>query len=419
MKILILTLCGQRDTVVDNLIAGHLRNLGHEVHVHSFAKAGFQSVLYMKPDVVVAPFPGGEFKHEFVRRCKKCGCTVIVRRGEAGVSKKVFETLDDNYKAIILGNWDYSPYVDLELTWGQEFTDIVDEQGHMPPRKLKACGAFAFDVYLLPETLRDENHKKTVLFATGFACADYTAGISECGLPDKSSYHQVLYERERKARDTWIASIKELARWFGEQWRLTLKVRPGEQITEYKKELGDIVGIYPACTSSLDALKETDVLVHSGSTMAIEAHLLDIPSFNFCNVNPDSLLASVSPRLETYDELEWNLARADVLRSNINEGVFCELQEHLYGKIDGMACERAAKYIHEHIKDKEIETDIPNEWPKDAKFIEDGVHIKKRKGDVYWACLVCKEIYYAKKGKQVAKCPYCGVQIKRKLVEVK
>ena len=414
MKILIMSLCGQRDSVVDAVIAGHLREYGHEVYVHNYVKAGFQSVPYLKPDVVVSPFPGGEFKVEFVNRCKEWGCTVIVRRGEAGASREIFETMDKDRQTIILGNWDYSRYVDLELTWGREFTDILAEKGCMPAGKLKACGAFAFDAYFLPENKRETNHEKTILFATGFSCADYTPELSECGLPDGSPYHKILYDQHRKGRDLWIGSIKKLAKWFGGDWRFIVKVRPGEQIIEYVKKLGDIVKVYPTKVSSLEALKKTDILVHTGSTMAIEAHLLNIPSFNFHNINPDSLLASASPRLETYNELEWNLARANIYQSNIEMPVLWELEEHLYGKIDGKACERAATYIHEHIKDKEIKTEIPDEWPKEAKFIEDGVHDEEQEGDLRWICVVCKKTYYVQKNKDFAKCPYCGVNIKKK-----
>lgn len=415
MKILIMTLCGQRDKVVDNLIADHLRGFGHEVYVHNYAMAGFQSVPYIKPDVVISPFPGGEFKNEFVKRCKQWGIEVIVRRGEAGASKEIFEKMDAERQSIVIGNWDYSPYVDLELTWGQEFTDILAEQGCMSAERMKVCGAFAFDAYFLPETKRDASHEKTILFATGFSCADTREEQSDCGLPEGSPYHKVLYDLHSKGRSLWIETIKELVKWFGEQWRFTLKVRPGEYVGEYIKAFGDTVKIYSLMTSSIEALKETDILVHSGSTMAVEAHLLNIPSFNFCNVNPDSLLASVSPRLETYKELEWSLARANIYQSNINEAVYDELQKHLYGKIDGKACERAVGFIHEHIKDKKIETNIPDEWPKEAKFLCDGVCIERRKGHIRWVCPVCKNSYYVKKNEQYAKCPFCGVNIKKKL----
>ena len=117
--------------------------------------------------------------------------------------------------------------------------------------------------------------------------------------------------------------------------------------------------------------------------------------------------------LETYDELEWNLARTDGLQSNISEAIYRELEEHLYGKIDGKACERAAGYIHEHIKDKEIKTNIPDQWPKVAKFLRDGVHTEKQEGDIRWLCFVCKNTYYANTSVKFTKCPYCGVNIKK------
>lgn len=426
MKIVIFTLTGQRDKVVDELLAKHLRKYGHEVWVHTYLGAGRQSVPYLKPDVVIVPMVGGQFKLDFVQQCKEWGCTVVVRRGEAGASREVFETMEPDRQDITLGHWDYSPCVDLELTWGQEFTDLLAEKGCMPREKLRACGAFSFDAYFLPETKRDENHEKTVLFATSWSGADGRPEHIECGLPEDSEYQTVLYDRHKEGRNIWIKTIKELIRWFSNDWRFTLKVRPGERIDEYVIEFGDSVEIYPQICPAIDALKETDILVHSGSTMAIEAHLLNIPSFNFHNINPDGLLASVCPRLETYRELEWNLARANIYQSNINESVYNELQKHLYGPIDGKACERAAKYIDEHIidahkKGKKIEPDIPNVWPKIVKY-EDDIEIirfgeKKEEGDHQWVCPACLERCYTANNITTLKCPYCGMVIERTNVE--
>jgi len=395
MRISILTLSSQRDRYIDK---------------------GRETVTYEKPDVVIHPFPGGQYKYDFIKQCKEFGIEVIVRRGEAGMGKKEFEVSEENSKTIILGNWDYSPYVDLELTWGQEFTDIIAEQGHMPAEKLKSCGAFAFDPYFLPDCRRNENHEKTILFATGFSTCDCRSEYCECGLPDESDYHEKIYSIHRKARDDWIRAIKDLVHWFGLNWRFELKVRPGEMEQEYIRELPDVVKIHPQRSSSSEVLKNIDILVHSGSTMAIEAHLMNIPSFDFCNVNPDPLLSSVSPRLETYEELEWNLARANIQQSNINEDVLEKLEEHLYGKIDGKACERAAKYIHEHIKDKEIETDIPNTWPKTTKYLEEGIHLEKQDGDARWLCPCCRNYYFAEPY-GITRCPYCSMQITMTKIE--
>ncbi len=417
MKILILTLTGQRDKVVDELLGKHLREYGHEVWVHNYLNAGRQSVPYLKPDVVIVPMVGGKFKLDFVQLCKEWGCTVIVRRGEAGASREIFNKMEPDRQDITLGHWDYSPYVDMELTWGKEFTEILVEKGCMPAEKLKVCGAFSFDAYFLPENRRGEIPRdRTVLFATGWSCADGIPELVECGLPEDSEYQTVLYNRHRKGRDIWIHAIRELSRWFGEKWRLTLKVRPGERTDEYVRKLGDFVKIYPQMHSAIDALKETDILVHTGSTMAIEAHLLGIPSFNFHNVNPDSLLASVSPMVESYDELEWNLERANINQSNINESVYHELQQHLYGTIDGKACERAAKCIHEHIDDKQIKTDIPNAWPKIVKYEDDldKIHLEKEEDDIDWLCPACHQRFYSfNPNVTMLKCPYCGMVIER------
>ena len=210
MKILIMTLAGQRDKIVDNHIAECLRAYGHEVHVHNYAMAGFQSVPYLKPDVVISPFPGGEFKNEFVRQCKEWGVEIIVRRGEAGMGREQFECLDEERKGIILGNWDYDPYVDLELVWGSEFAGILRQYGHIHANKVRACGAFAFDAYFENKP-RTGSSKRTILFATGFSCADTREQQSDCGLPAGSEYHKKLYDQHTEARVKWIKAIKELA----------------------------------------------------------------------------------------------------------------------------------------------------------------------------------------------------------------
>lgn len=410
MLIAIYTLCGQRDKAIDNLIAEGLRLYGHEVVVRNYIYAARESVTYEKPDVIVHPMPGGQYKYDFIKKCKEWGIEVIVRRGEAGMGREQFDKLDDDYRSIILGNWDYSPYIDLELVWGQEFADILGEKGWISPEKIKACGAFAFDPYFLGEKRkRDLNKTRTILFATGFSTCDCRSEYCELGISEDSDYHQKIYKRHREARDTWIEAIKELVKWFSDVYYFELKVRPGEMTTEYEQKL-EGVKVYPQLYPSHEALKNADILIHSGSTMAIEAHLLGIPSFNFCNVNQDPLLSKASHCLSNYRELEWNISQANINESNINMEVFDELQKHLYGPIDGKACGRAAHLINEHLKNKTIETDIPNTWPKIPNYQEKGVHTKKVKGDVRWLCPCCRNCYYAKPG-GIKRCPYCSMQI--------
>jgi len=414
MKIIILTLTVQRDQCIDNMLAEELRGLGHDVAVRNYIYAGHESIVYEKPDVIIHPMVGAQYKLDFVKLCKEWGIEVIVRRGEAGVGREQFKQLDAARKEIHMGHWDYRPYVDLELVWGQEFADILAEQGHIHADKLKACGGFAFDPYFPPTTRTiDPNRKRTVLFATGFSTADCRGSHCETGLPEDSDYHEEIRNIHRKARDTWIEAINEFVKWFSDDWAFGLKVRPGEMTNEYVQKLRPEVKIHDVKSSSSEVLRNVDVLVHSGSTMAIEAQLLGIPSFNFCNVNPDPLLASLSPNLATYRELEFHLTRSFLIKNgNINEGVYGELQKHLYGKIDGKAIYNAARFIHYHIKDKEIKTNIPDVWPKTTEYHIDkeNVHLEAKKGDVRWLCPCCRNVYWAKPC-DITKCPFCGYNI--------
>lgn len=415
MKIVFLTLTGQRDKLVDKRIADFLRAKGHEVYVHNYASAATQSIPYLKPDVIIHPMAGADYKLNFLKYCKEWGCVNIVRRGEAGASRESLAKMDKDRQMITIGMEDYSSYVDLELVWGQEFKDVLVERKKMPENKLKVCGAFAFDLYFLPQYWPAVNltPHKSVLFATGWSCADGMPDLVECGLPEASDYQGVLYRRHREGRDLWIDSIKKLIQNLPPRYfDFALKVRPGERTDEYRKAFGSSVRIYPEVHPAIDALRQCDVLVHTGSTMAIEAHLLRRPTVNFHNINPDELLASVSPKVETYEELKAFLETVDITKPNINEQVYQKLQYHLYGKIDGHACENAANHIHDYIRDLKVETHIPDEWPKDARYLEEGIHIVKGDGDRRWKCPCCKNDYSALPEFMITKCPFCGMRVK-------
>ena len=420
MKIAIYTLTPQRDKYIDGLLADELRALGHEVVVRAYIYAARESICYEKPDAIIHPMVGGEYKMDTIEKCREWGIQVIVRRGEAGQGLEQFGKLDDNRKTLMLGNWDYSPHVDLELVWGEEFRNILIDHGKIPASKVKACGAFAFDPYFAPDSKRfKKTGKKVILFATGFSTADSDEGYCETGLPEGSDYHNELHKIHKNARLVWVDAIAQLVKDHSDIYDFELKVRPGETSNVYNDLVPECVKIHPEGSPSSEVLKSVDVLVHSGSTLAIEAHLLDIPSFNFFNINPDPLLSKVSPMMELYTELEYSLRRA--VRSghtNIIEPIYQELQEHLYGKIDGMACKRAAGFVHEHLKGKVINNTSPWKWPADPKYFvkSDGLHLEKQGGDTQWQCPCCRNIFY---GENIGthNCPYCNMKIARTKIE--
>lgn len=419
MKILILYLTSQRDRDIDGLLGRHLKGLGHEVHVHPYMDAGRQSVPYMKPDVVVHPFPGGQYKVDFIRKCKEWGCLVVIRRGEAGVSLRTFMSLEPEEKKLILGNWPYDDYVDLELVWGAEFRNILVQYGHVAKKKMQVCGAFAFDFYFLPSVRRTRNRQKTVLFATGFSTADSHPDYCEIGLQKDSPYQQQTYEKHRAGRDTWIEAIRKLYEQFKTVWKFTLKIRPGERTNEYQEKLGDIVEIYPETYSAAQALCNTDLLIHSGSTMAMEAHLLKMPSVNFCNMNPDPMLANLAPRVENWQELIPFFQDADLDNTNVNWSVFYDLRNHLYGEIDGQACRRAAVAIHNLtvVNKGKLQKNIPDTWPMESLYLVEGVILDKPDFSEHkprWFCPACKGIWWTNDDIFIIDCPWCGMRIERR-----
>jgi len=419
MKIRILTLTGQRDKHIDNILKEELKKRGHDTEVRSYIYAGRETITYEKPEVVIHPMPGGEYKMDFIKKCKEWGCTVITRRGEAGMDRTNFNNLDTTRQQLILGGWDYQKYVDLELVWGHEFKNVLIERGKIEEDKIKACGAFAFDPYFKPGYARNmlPGKKKTILFATGFSTADCKSDHCELGVPEGDPYHKEIYDMHRRGRDIWIKTINKMAARFDSDWQFEVKVRPGEMTTEYHKKLDSRVGIHKQESSPAEVLRDTDVLVHSGSTMAIEAHLLNIPSFNYHNMNPDPLLASVSPNIDGYEDLEFHIHRSNRYCSNIREDVYAQLQQKLYGKIDGQACCRAADYIQELIQDEEHELNIPNTWPKEVLYPTDGIRIQPVEGDVTWTCPSCRNGYFTGPVK-LSKCPWCGMVIERTVQRV-
>jgi len=194
-----------------------------------------------------------------------------------------------------------------------------------------------------------------------------------------------------------------------------LKVRPGERVTEYVEALGDIIKIYPQTYSAHLALRDTDMLIHCGSTMAMEAHLLMMPAFNYWNVNPDKILANLSPGSLNGDIISEAFRTIDVESTNVNWNIFYELKNHLYGNIDGNACRRAAYAIQEHIHQTgEIRTNIPDTWPLEPLYLTDDVMIEEPDEPCpKWLCPACKGRWWTQDKIMMADCPWCGMTVER------
>jgi hypothetical protein len=163
------------------------------------------------------------------------------------------------------------------------------------------------------------------------------------------------------------------------------------------------------CPASIVLHNVTDVLVHAGSTLGIEAHLCNIPAFSFhglINQVPGHNYPHVSPDFEDAGELIGAIKGVELDKSNANLESVKLLEKEFYGTIDGKACERAV----EKISSFEIKpTCTPDVWPPDGEkeFYTPGVF----KVIEQWTCECCHKVSITKPGKDMIKCPWCGIAL--------
>lgn len=420
-KISILTLTEQRDLVVDERIAQALRGKGHEVVIRNYVHAGQDSVCFEKPDLVVMPMVGSVQKFDFARRCHEWGIGVVVRRGEAGAARTVLENLTKDRQTIMVGGFEYGPHVDLELTWGREFADILVERGRITPEKVVPCGAFTLDgCFNRVRPVR--TGRKVLLFATAWSAADDDPDYTECGLPADSPMQKALYREHRRGRDLWLQVLHDLYMTKGHKYEMMLKVRPGERLAEYQEKVGKFVRILPYEFPSAEAIAMSDCVIHAGSTMAVEAHLLGVPTLNYVNANPDSRVAALAPQCHDFAELTDALGRMAWGHSNIHEQELDWLRVHLYGPIDGHACDRAANAIHKHAAARQKakrKTKIPDRWPHDVRYPSECVSLQSSAGHHRMTCVSCNGEFGLRKDVDWCLCPFCGMSLRKVYLRMK
>lgn len=353
-RILILTASPVRDLLIDLTIADKLKALGNEVWVRPCLREGRKSVLELQPDIVVVPPVRNPYSRDFVETLKSWGCGVVSRHTEASCDWSDFKKMSDREKQSILGNIPYK--VDTELVWGSDEAEILNRRN--APFKAMAVGSFACDVFLNEYknkvTLREafnqkygfDNNKKNLLIGSPWGFCD--------SAPDLRIDEVDAIKKDIEGRAKYIEMIKKVNDpVIKEKFNILLTVHPGVGIDYYKQELNGIVPI-DSESSALELIANCDCLVHSGSTMAIQAHLLNIPAFQYGDVNskvmnwfaqPESPLSQVSPKANSITDL-MNWILNSEINSNANLETLKTLENGRYGLMDGKASERAAEIIN-------------------------------------------------------------------------
>lgn len=372
-KILILTASPVRDLIVDTLLAEELTKRGHEVSIRPCLREGRAAVMEYKPDIVVTPPIRNPYSRDLVETIKHFGMGIVSRHTEPSCDWKDFGKIPPEKKHEILGQYPY--YVDAEIVWSKDEAEMLSKR---PGAKFPvfACGAFTVDAYKradLIETHRDKDKfckerkldpkKKVLLITSPWGFADSAPDLYIEPLDDA--------KRDIEGRDRHFEMIRYLVKKdIQKDWNILVTVHPGVLQEPYKQLCAELKVPLDTETSSFDLKVHADGIVHAGSTMSIGAHFLEIPAWQFGDMNakgseswwgdPESDISKVSPHFKEAKELCKAILNSKP-GSNADLKMIESLEKGRYGQMDGKATVRAAEVI-EKTKGK-----FALRWPKSTR----------------------------------------------------
>ena len=435
-KILILSASPQRDSEIDKLLLEKLTALGNDVWVKPCLREGRDAVLEIKPDVVVMPPVRNVYSRDFVNQCKEFGCAVATRHTEPSIAWEDYKVIGNMEKASILGQYRYN--VDVEIVWSEDEAQILGGRNCKFP--IIPAGAFVADIYkqedfenkFLSRGAFDEKHnldktKKTILLSSAWGFIDSSPDLQIDGQREVSA--------DEKGHGIWIEMAKQVHAKFKDTHNILITLHPSIKTEAYKAELEPLgLGIDTESTA-VELLKNCDVLVHAGSTMGVEMHILNKPAYQFGDVNnltganwwqrSDAAISRVSPHCDSVERLIESL-QSFPSSSNANPEVIKELEDGRYGSMDGKASERTAEVINK------LEGEFKYCWPNSPHNYTQPL-IKRSANEIVTAvhCGICKNPFaaisldavneiitdYGIKGKiprkQDTLCPWCGARFYR------
>ena len=176
-RILILTASPQRDMIIDRQLKDELSKRGHEAFVRPCLREGRQSILELKPNVIIVPPIRNPYSRDFVETCKGWNIGVVTRHTEASCSWQDFNDMDAESKhRNILGMFCYQ--VDAEIVWGQDEAEILQRRGCNFP--VIPVGSLAVDAYFKKEILEEFTHREVFAKKLGILFRNTFSNHGDC-----------------------------------------------------------------------------------------------------------------------------------------------------------------------------------------------------------------------------------------------
>lgn len=406
-RIMILNHVPPRDNLPDVVFTKELEKLGHDVFIRSALKQVREKICAIRPHVIITPEIRIEFLHSVMKQCKEWGIQIVVRRGEMGHSDDT--DWHPDFLEALYGHLDIYDDIDLELVWGPKYREMLIRDRKAPPKKVKVVGA-PFDHYFHKDVVdkvkdKQAKDKPSILVASGFGYADLGGHYCIPEAKTGSPIHAMKVKEHRAARAKFIYLIKLLAISF--EGDIHIRVHPGEKEGPYIEELDSFKNVY-FCASEfpINSLLKNDLIIHSGSTMGYEAHLLNIPGINYGNFCKDKAIGGVHPFYDDPLKIIADIPKIDLTKSNVVPEGLKHLEDNYFYKVDGNFGKRAAKCVDALPNNNTL---TPVEWPldtfKEMKYQSVGlVHSVAQ-----WACAECSNTFLAQPHLTMIKCPYCGI----------
>lgn len=296
--------------------------------------------------------------------------------------------------------WEYPYEVDAELVWSKDEADILNKMRKVS-YKTHAVGAFTVDAYKRQDLVDKHKDKEDFCKKYNFLTSKPTLLIcSPWGFVDSSpDLHIDDLDDARKdieGRDRQLAMIRQLVSMrLKERWNILLSVHPGVVQQPYK-ELSKELDIPLDTESTSFYLKcNVDAIIHSGSTMAIGAHYLNIPCYQFGDIyckdtkswwsDPESPISQISPHYSDPLKL-FGAIQNYTPETNANKEALRALEKGRFGRMDGNATKRAAAIINK-VKGK-----FKLAWPKSQNDYTQLMYQRSlRRVCTPTTCGICKE----------------------------
>lgn len=355
-RVMILSASPQRDSEIDKLLSEKLTAIGNEVWIRPCLREGRSAVLEIKPDIVIMPPIRNVYSRDFANQCKEFGCAVVTRHTEPSIAWEDYKVIGIKDKAAIIGQFKYN--VDVEIVWSEDEAQILRSRKTAFP--VEPVGAFVADIYkqddfdskfpnreAFCEKHKFDKGKKVILLSSAWGFIDSS--------PDLQIDGQREVSVDEKGRGIWIDMAKQVYEKFKDKWNVLVTLHPNIGLDIYKSELEPLGIEIDTESTAVELLKNCDMLVHAGSTMGVEMHLLNKPAFQFGDVNnlvgsnwwqrSDAAISRVSPHCDSIEKLIEELDKSPDL-SNANPETIKELEAGRYGNLDGKSIERTAEIVN-------------------------------------------------------------------------